>query len=227
MGTIAIVGAGSGLGRAIAERFGREGFEIALIARNHDKLGQVRDALIATGLTAEAFPADVTDRDGLVRALDQAAAHFGAIDVLEYSPAPAPDAIVAVEAAALSVEAVAPEVELYLYGGITAVQQVLPRMRERGAGTIIVSTGASSGPVVYPPFANIAAGSAGLRNWTLNLHAALEGTGVYVAHVALAVYIGSGHPGSDPAEIAESYWQLYSERTQPELFYSALPEARP
>jgi predicted ester cyclase len=57
---------------------------------------------------------------------------------------------------------------------ITAIQAVLPGMRARGAGTILVSTGASSGPFIHPPFANIAAASGALRNWILNLHAALQ-----------------------------------------------------
>ena len=38
MTTIAIVGAGKGLGLAVAERFGREGFSIALVSRNQDRL---------------------------------------------------------------------------------------------------------------------------------------------------------------------------------------------
>lgn len=223
MPTIVVVGAGPGLGRAIAERFGLEGFDVALIARNPDKLAESRDALAAAGIGAEVFVADVTDRETLAKALDDAIARFGGIDVLEYSPAPAPSAVAAVDAVELSVEAVAPQIEFYLYGGITTIRRVLPAMRDRGAGTIIVSTGASSGPLVFPPFANIAAGGAALRNWTLNLHAALKNTGVYVAHVALAVSIGSGDPGSEPSEIAESYWRLHVEREQPELLYSALP----
>jgi NAD(P)-dependent dehydrogenase (short-subunit alcohol dehydrogenase family) len=40
----------------------------------------------ATGITAAALPTDVLDRSALTRAVSDAAAHFGGIDVLEYSP---------------------------------------------------------------------------------------------------------------------------------------------
>lgn len=42
MTTIAIVGAGKGLGLAVAERFAREGFAVALISRNQDRLDGAR-----------------------------------------------------------------------------------------------------------------------------------------------------------------------------------------
>jgi hypothetical protein len=71
------------------------------------------------------------------------------------------------------------------------VQAVLPDMLKRGQGTILVSTGASSGPVIHPPFGNIAAGSAALRNWILNLHAAVAPQGIYAAHIAIAVLRGA------------------------------------
>jgi short-subunit dehydrogenase len=49
---------------------------------------------------------------------------------------------------------------------------------------------------------------------------ALAGRGVYVAHVPLAVYIGSGGPQTQPDTIAELYWDLYLTRDQPERLYS-------
>jgi short-subunit dehydrogenase len=47
--TIAIVGAGPGVGLAVAERFGREGFEVALIARDTKKLDDLVSRLKTTG----------------------------------------------------------------------------------------------------------------------------------------------------------------------------------
>ncbi|MFD0478345.1 SDR family NAD(P)-dependent oxidoreductase [Nonomuraea thailandensis] len=62
MPTIAIVGAGPGLGLAIARTFGSRGFDVALIARTKDKLETLVAQLGKEGITAEAFPADVLDR---------------------------------------------------------------------------------------------------------------------------------------------------------------------
>jgi NAD(P)-dependent dehydrogenase (short-subunit alcohol dehydrogenase family) len=221
MSTIAIVGAGPGLGASIARRFGREGFDIALISRSQAKLDALAEQLRSDGLRATGFAADVTDRPGLAQALGEVERRLGAIEVLEYSPAPTPDAaeLAPVGVLDVTVESVAPQMEYYLYGGITAVRQVLPGMVERGHGTILVTTGASSGPLVHPPFGNIAAASGALRNYVLNLHAALEPTGVYAAHVPIAAWIGKGGPKSQPDAIAETYWELHTGRTEAERFY--------
>lgn len=86
MPTIAIVGAGPGLGLSIAKVFGGHGFEVALVSRNKDKLGDLTKDLSAVGANAAGFAADTSDLAQLTRALEAAAARFGRIDVLEFSP---------------------------------------------------------------------------------------------------------------------------------------------
>ena len=86
MPTIAVVGAGPGMGLSIARTFGSRGFDVALLSRSQDNLDAHGAALAADGITAKGFPADVLDTDSLTGALETAAAHFGRIDVLEYSP---------------------------------------------------------------------------------------------------------------------------------------------
>ena len=72
--TMAIVGAGPGLGLSLARRFAAEDFEIVLLSRDPSKLD----------FDARKVAADVTDREGLADALRS----LGPIDVLEYSPPP-------------------------------------------------------------------------------------------------------------------------------------------
>ena len=86
MTSIAIVGASPQMGLAIARTFGSQGFDVALISRNSEKLDGLVGTLTAEGITAAAFPADVLDRDALAQAPKDAAARFGGIDVLEFSP---------------------------------------------------------------------------------------------------------------------------------------------
>jgi hypothetical protein len=71
---------------SIARTFGSQGFDVALISRNREKLDGLVGEFAADGITAAAFPADVLDRDALTQALKDAASRFGGIDVLEYSP---------------------------------------------------------------------------------------------------------------------------------------------
>ena len=59
MTTLAIIGAGSGLGAAVARRFGREGFSVALISRNQHRLDALAEELAADGVKAQGFTADV------------------------------------------------------------------------------------------------------------------------------------------------------------------------
>lgn len=51
--TIAIVGAGEDIDLAIADRFGREGFQVALLARNLEKTSALVDRLAHQGITAK------------------------------------------------------------------------------------------------------------------------------------------------------------------------------
>ena len=86
MSTIAIIGAGTGLGAAIGRRFGREGFAVALVSRNLKHLDALAATLQGEGFTARGYPADVRRPDQLTAALAAAAAELGTIEVLEYSP---------------------------------------------------------------------------------------------------------------------------------------------
>ncbi len=61
MTTIAIIGAGKGLGAAVARRFGAEGFAVGLISRHQGRLDALAAELAADGIQAQGFTADVRD----------------------------------------------------------------------------------------------------------------------------------------------------------------------
>ncbi|MEU3612412.1 SDR family NAD(P)-dependent oxidoreductase [Streptomyces sp. NPDC006872] len=224
MTSIAIVGAGPQLGLAIARTFGSQGFDVALISRNRTKLDDLVGTLTAEGITAAAFPADVLDRDALTQALKDAAAQFGGIDVLEYSPVGTMGSTVLTTPIETEPGHVQHEIEFQLYGAMAATKAVLPAMREVGAGTLLYTTGAGSIDPV-PQVGNVNAAAAALRNWALNLHRELDGTGVQAAHVGIDVSIGMsvvpGFPTAQPEEISPVYWDLHTtKRDQAELVFS-------
>ncbi|MFJ8600207.1 SDR family NAD(P)-dependent oxidoreductase [Streptomyces shenzhenensis] len=224
MTSIAIIGAGPQLGLAIARTFGSNGFDVALISRNREKLDGLVGTLAAEGITAGAFPADVLDRDALTQALKDAAARFGRIDVLEYSPVGTLGSTVLVTPAETEPSHVQYEMEFQLYGAITATQAVLPTMREAGTGTLLYTTGAGSIDPV-PQVGNVNAAAAALRNWAINLHKELDGTGVQAAHVGIDVSIGSavipGVPVAQPEQISPVYWDLHTtHRAEAERVFS-------
>jgi NADP-dependent 3-hydroxy acid dehydrogenase YdfG len=222
MPTITIVGAGPGLGLSIAKVFGRNGFAVAFIARSQAKLDSLSAQLDDLGIQATGFTADVMDRPSLAAAFDLVKERYGGVDVLEYSPAPH-DPVPGITIAGpleVTVDNLQPQIDYYLHGAVTAARQVLPGMIERGTGTLLFTTGASS-VSPNPVMGNVGIAGAALRNWALNLHQVLDGTGVFVAHVPLNVWIGKGGPDTQPEAIADLYWDLHTKRDEGEHLYTA------
>ncbi|MCX4706464.1 SDR family oxidoreductase [Streptomyces sp. NBC_01373] len=226
MPTIAVIGAGPGMGLAIARTFGSRGFDVALVSRTKEKLQTLVDQLGQEGITAEAFTADVLDRPSLTTALDAAKARFGGIDVLEYSPAPhspVPGLTMAAPSEA-TVDNLQPQIEYIFYGAVAAARAVLPAMREAGAGTLLFTTGGGSVDPI-PMLGNVNAPAAALRNWVINLDKELAGSGVHAAHVAINVWIGGGGPEgiptATPEQIAPLYWELHEDRDRSEAVFNA------
>ena len=205
MPVIAILGAGPGMGLAIAKMFGRHGYRVALLSRDPAGQEPLVSELSTHGIIAAAFRADARDRGSVASGLAAVNQRLGAIDVLEFSPAdrrrPLPSAT------ALTHENVRVWIDLYVHGAVAAVNHVLPDMLARGSGTILFTTSASS---VYPVprFVAVGAAMAWLRNWAYALHAAVAPRGVQVGHVA----IGAFRPGALADAIAPLYWELHTHR---------------
>ena len=165
----------------------------------------------------------MTDAASLTSALQAAAERFGTIDVLEYSPAGAADPSMMIAPSAAEPSDVQKQMEFYLYGAMAATRAVLPAMKAAGSGTLLFTTGGGSVDPV-PMLGSVNAAAAALRNWSINLHKELAGTGVHVAHVAINVAIDvstiPGFPVAPASEIAQAYWQLTESRDVPEVVYS-------
>jgi NAD(P)-dependent dehydrogenase (short-subunit alcohol dehydrogenase family) len=227
MPAIALVAAGTRLGLSLGKVFGAHGFDVALIARSPERLGELTGKLAAEGVTAAAFPADVTDRSALTAALGSAAGRFGGIDVLHYSSPGTGSAQTLRSTGALdvTVDNLRPQLESICYGAITATQAVLPAMLAAGTGTLLYTTGGSS---VTPAPVFVTAGMAGaaLRKWALTLNVALADSGVYAGHVAIGTWIAgtpgapAGAPLKDPDDIARLYWDLHTRREPAEHLIS-------
>ena len=228
MPTIALVAAGARLGLSLGKTFGGHGFDVALIARSQERLGELTEKLAAEGVTAAGFAADVTDRPALAAALDGAAGRFGGIDVLHYaSPgAGTTEGLRRTGALDVTVDNLRPQVECVCYGAITATRAVLPGMLAAGTGTLLYTTGGSS---VTPAPVFVSAGMAGaaLRKWALTLNGTLADRGVYAGHVAIGAWIAGtpgapeGAPLKDPDDIARLYWDLHTGRQPAEYLISA------
>jgi len=83
--TILVGGYGPGISTAVAEKFGAEGFQVALVARNADKLAAGVKALEAKKIKAAAFPADLADADAAAALVPKIRQALGPITVIEWT----------------------------------------------------------------------------------------------------------------------------------------------
>ena len=83
MSTIAIVGAGPGLGLSIAKAFGSHGFSVALVSRTQARLDALATELTDAGIEAAGFAADVMDPAAVAAVFDRIKERFGEVDVIE------------------------------------------------------------------------------------------------------------------------------------------------
>lgn len=230
----AIVGAGAGLGRALAAKFAKEGFDLALISRSESGSRDAMDAARAAAPEAEVrhFAADANQPPSVEAACDAFAKEMGEAEVLiynvrgSYRPKPPLD----MSYAELE-ETFATEVS----GAFAAARSVMPKMMERGRGTVLFSsaTAAFRGSAGNPLYA---IGKFGLRALAQSLAKAYSKRGVHVAHVRLdctmdvplvRAFLGDAFDEekvAKPDDIAESYWFVHR---QPRSAWSNEVELRP
>jgi NAD(P)-dependent dehydrogenase (short-subunit alcohol dehydrogenase family) len=209
MTTFAIIGAGHGLGASVARRFGTEGFDVALIARDSGRLDGLAAQLTAEGINARGYSADVREPASLTAALDRAAQDLGPIEVLQYSPLPAKQFLRPVlETTATDLAAA---IEFSVYGPLTAVRHALPGMRGLGHGTVLFINGGSA-VRPNPRYAGTSIAFAGESALAQMLHDTLEPENIHVAQLIISGAITPGHPRTDPAALADTLWQLHTHR---------------
>jgi NADP-dependent 3-hydroxy acid dehydrogenase YdfG len=206
--SLVIVGAGPNLGLAVARRFGREGFAVGLIARRESRLVELAGQLRLDGITVAGAPADIRDSAALAAVIRRLAVELGPVEVLEYSPLPAPEFMKPV--LETTVEDVRGPLEFSVLGAVAAAQAVLGPMREVGRGTILFTTGgAAVNP--YPARAGVGISFAGEVAYARMLHDALREEGIHVAHTAIAGRIAPG-ADNEPDDVAEVLWTHHVDR---------------
>ncbi|HPH88907.1 MAG TPA: SDR family NAD(P)-dependent oxidoreductase, partial [Chitinophagales bacterium] len=84
---IVIIGAGSGIAQGVAEKFGLQGFSVALVSRRKEKLEKLKRELIEKGIDAHAFVGDAGDTESMKDAFNQIWEKWEYIDVVHYNVA--------------------------------------------------------------------------------------------------------------------------------------------
>lgn len=232
--TCVIVGAGEGLGTALARKFSSEGMDIALISRTEAGSAAAMASAQAARPSAKVqfYSADATEPDTIEKAISLAASDFGNIDVLIYNVR---DAFTIIEPLEMSYEALEKTFKLEVVGAFAATKAVLPAMRKRGQGSIFFSssTAAFRGSGKLPLYA---IGKFGLRALSQGLTRAYSKDGVHIVHVRLDCDLdvpvmheryGDNYNSdklAQPADVAQAYWHTH---LQPRSAWSNEIELRP
>lgn len=170
-----VTGAGRGVGRAIARRFARHGYAVALTGRSHPHIRDTAAEILASGAEALALTCDVTERDEVSRAVALAEQRLGPIDVLVNN------AGIGQSAPFVSMEDESWDrtVAVNLTGTYNCMRAIVPGMLQRGFGRVIniASTAARTG---FPYTAAYVASKHGVLGLTRAVALEAKGRGVTV-----------------------------------------------
>jgi NAD(P)-dependent dehydrogenase (short-subunit alcohol dehydrogenase family) len=141
-GRVALVtGIGPGMGRSIALGLAEQGVDVVLAARRIDRLDAVAGEVRTLGRDPLVVPTDITDPAACAALVEAAIERFGGIDVLVQNGHHEGDWQPVADADPDSWRSV---MEVNLFGALHLVQLVVPIMRERGGGSIVlVNSGAA------------------------------------------------------------------------------------
>jgi NAD(P)-dependent dehydrogenase (short-subunit alcohol dehydrogenase family) len=205
--TALIVGAGAGLSASLARLFTKQGLQVALAARDPDKL-----AKLAEETAAITFACEATEPEEVAGLFDVVDATIGTPDIVVYNASARARGPVT----GLDPAEVARAIAVSGYGGFLVAQQAARGMVARGSGAILL-TGASASVKGYPNSSAFAMGKFALRGLAQSLARELSPKGVHVAHFVIDGGIRSAsrvdpndNPDSllDPDAIAETYWHV-------------------
>ncbi|MBB5911179.1 short-subunit dehydrogenase [Nocardia transvalensis] len=229
--SIAVFGAGPALGRAVAHRYAKDGYDVVLVARRRESLESIAREVTDAGAAAHILTADLADTESVPALAERIRATVGDLDAFYYGAAA--DGFVPV--LDLTPERVRDLMPLGVETLIALVREFLPAMIARGEGAILGAQGASA----LHGNPHIAGGLAlaAQRNYLQALHAEVAAAGVYVGSLYIGAAIersafhdtmvrarAAGEPGweipvVDPAHLADLLRTMHQAKDGVEVVY--------
>lgn len=230
-GIAAVVGVGPRLGSAVARKFASEGYTIAILSRDLEKLSQLAEE-VAQEAKAQVFALRVDCADARsVREAFEGVLSLGPVEVLVYNACEPPanddgdDDARPTPFLAVPPDAFHRALAVSAAGAFHCAQQVIPGMVDRGRGTIIF-TGSSASLTGFAGYAHLSCAKFALRGLSQSLARELQPAGVHIAHVIIDGVIGdrrsprssraggggdTAAAGADPDAVAQSYWHVHAQ----------------
>jgi NADP-dependent 3-hydroxy acid dehydrogenase YdfG len=176
---VAVTGAGTGIGQAIAVKFATRGYRVAVGGRRIDKLGETAALVDRVGGTCLAHELDVTDGDSVEQFFTDVESEFGTVTAVINNAAmarygPLDD---------FSPTEIAAEIATKLTGSLFMARRAIQAMRrdDRSGDILFMTSLAAATP--WPFHLPYAAASAGVEHAVRTLRLELEGTGIRVLNL--------------------------------------------
>lgn len=203
---ITIIGAGPGISQGVAEKFGSEGFKIALIARTEEKLQQQVMDLAKKGIDATYAIANVGNEESLKNALLQIKEKEGHAEVILYNAA----AVSVLDILDQSWETIKNEMDINVGGYFNLMKMVVPYCLKENKGKLFVTNGgfALGGD---DQWTSLSVGKAALRNLVQAFQKKTTETNVHIAQLTVCGFVNPEDEKYSPKAIAEQYWKLYNQ----------------
>lgn len=199
-----IIGAGPGIGSALALTFAQEGYDISLMARTPAKLAETcAEIAKKTGRGVRSHRCDAGSEPSIKSALAHARKDFGDVDVLIFNAAAATMG----KPTTLTLAHLVEDFQTNVGGALVAAREVASAMRAKKRGTILLT----GGGFAYEPsseFASLSLDKAALRSLTYTLAHELGADGIHVATVTVYGFVQTG-TRFDPHKIAQVYMDLH------------------
>lgn len=234
--SIAVFGAGPGLGQAVARRYAREGYAVTLVSRRSGPLERLAKELTGAGAAAHVVAADLADTSAVPALAERIRTETGDLDAFYYAPTPSTGFVSAIDLTPGHAESFMP---LIFYTMVALVGEFLPHMLEQGHGAILTAQGGSTVQGL-PHMTGPSPAQAAQRNYLQGLHAEVADRGVYVGmlYIGAAIEHSGFHtelerakaagepvwqmPTVAPEYLADLLWTMHSTKREPETVYPPL-----
>ncbi len=209
--SILIVGAGPGLSRSVAKKFGAEGFSISLISRNATNLEKIKNGLEAEGIEISYAAADAGHATGLKEAIQTLAAGKPGFDAVLYNAA----VVKALDIMEEEPEILVSEFTINVANALTSLQATYEGLRQNKG--VFLLTGGGLGVNPAAAYGSLSIGKAGVRSLAYQLHDRLKSEGIYVGLLTVAGLINPESETHSPELLANLFWKMYVERADVEI----------
>jgi len=214
-----ITGAGRGIGRAVAERFAREGARVALIARTAAEIEETAAAIAAAGGLALPVRADISQPSEVRAFVARVAAEFGGIDVL-VNNAGIYEPTTFVET---SFETWNRVMRVNLYGAIHCSREIGRLMVHQGRGGAIVNVSSIHGHRAEPGASSYDVAKGGLDQLTRALAVELAPHAIRVNGVAPGFIETAMAVDGVSEHVTDAFRSVYVDRLKIPLARPAAP----